>query len=38
MISRDVEIPGGSVVFSPEVLFVRDADAQNVKLVVGRAV
>ena len=38
MVSRDVEIPGRSVVFSPKVLFVRDADAWDVKLVVHCAV
>ena len=38
MISGDVEIPSGSIIFSPKVLFVRNADAWNMELVVGCAV
>ena len=38
MVTRDVEIPSGGVVFSPEILFVGDADTRNVKLMVGCAV
>ena len=38
MISGDVEIPGRGVVFSPKVLFTRDTDTWNVKLVVCCAV
>ena len=38
MISRDFEIPGGSVIFSPKVLFTRDANMWDVKLVVCCAV
>ena len=38
MVSGDVEIPGGSIIFSPEVLFVGNADARNVELMVGCAV
>ena len=38
MVTGDVEIPGGGVIFSPEILFVRDANMWNVKLVVRCAV
>ena len=38
MVSGDVEIPGRGVVFSPKVLFTRDTDAWDVKLMVGCAV
>ena len=38
MISGDAEIPGRGIIFSPEVLFTRDADAWDMELVVGCAV
>ena len=38
MVVGDVEIPGGHIIFSPKVLFTRDADAWNVKLMVRCAV
>ena len=38
MISGDVEIPGRGVLLSPKVLFTRDADTWDVKLVVCCAV
>ena len=38
MVTRDVEIPGGGVIFSPEILFVWDANTWNVQLVVRCAV
>ena len=38
MIFRDAKIPGGSVVFSPKVLFSWDTDAWDMKLVVRCAV
>ena len=38
MVSRDIEIPSRGVVFSPKILFVRDADMRDVKLVIGCAV
>ena len=38
MIPGDVEIPRGSIIFSPKVLFTRDADAWDVELVIRCAV
>ena len=38
MVIGYVEIPGGGVIFTPEVLFVGDADVWDVKLVVRCAV
>ena len=38
MVSRDVEIPGRGVIFSPKVLFKQDADAWNMELVISHAV
>ena len=38
MITRDVEIPGRGVVFSPKVLLIQDVDTRDVKLVVGCAI
>ena len=34
MVTRDVEIPGGRIIFSPKVLFVRNTDARDVKLMI----
>ena len=38
MIVGDVKIPGRGIIFSPKVLFPRDADAWDVELMVGCAV
>ena len=38
MVSGDLEIPGRSVVFSPKVLFTRDANMWDVKLMVCCAI
>ena len=38
MVTGDVEIPGGRIIFSPEVLLVRNTDARDVKLVVCCAI
>ena len=38
MVTRDVEIPGGRIIFPPKVLFTRDADAWDVKLMIRCAV
>ena len=38
MVTRDVEIPGGRIVFSPKVLFSWDTDAWDMELVVRCAI
>ena len=38
MISRDAKIPGGSIIFSPKVLFSGDTDTRDVELMVGCAI
>ena len=38
MVIGDVEVPGGRIIFSPKVLFTRDADAWNVELMIRCAV
>ena len=38
MVVRGVEIPGGRIIFSPKVLFSWNTDAQNVELMVCRAI
>ena len=38
MVIGDVKVPGGSIIFSPKVLFSRNADARNVELMVCCAI